>query len=248
MFQESKCIGCGACGNACPQRLDLPAHADQKSCIHCGLCEEACPTTAISLVGKTMTVKEVMEIVEKDRRFYGQEGGLTFSGGEALVQWGFAAELAKTASKSYHFPVAIETTGYARWEHLAAVTEYCDEILYDIKHMDDDKHKEGTAVSNQLILENLRKLAQTKAEKIKIRIPLIDGYNADDANIADVCRLAKETGIREVHLLPYHKFGEPKYIKLGRVYEFDGRTPDEQTIERLGNYLNENGLTVAVGG
>jgi pyruvate formate lyase activating enzyme len=195
-----------------------------------------------------MGVREVLDVVARDRPFYGGGGGITLSGGEVLVQWEFAAELAKMASETYHLHVAVETTGHGEWERLLAVAKYCDEILYDIKHMDDERHRYGTYAGNALILENLRKLAADAADRIKIRIPLIEGYNADDANIAKVCELGKELGIGEIHLLPYHQFGEPKYAKLGWAYAFDGRTPDDRAVERIRDRLENDGFKVTVGG
>ncbi len=248
MFQAIKCIGCLACRNSCEEHLDLPAHVDYEKCTSCGKCAEECPTTAMNLVGNPMSVEEVLEIVEKDRAFYQEDGGLTLSGGEALMQWEFAAELAKRTRERYHLPVAIETTGCAPFEHLYEVTQYCDQILFDVKNMNEERHKEGTGISNRLILENLKKLAETAADRIIIRIPLIVGFNADRENIEKTCEMAKKLGIHEIHLLPYHKFGEPKYEKLGRIYDFDGKTPDEEMLEEYRSYLEQNGFRTMIGG
>lgn len=248
MFHATKCTGCQECRQACPENLDLPANVDPGRCRHCGACADACPTTALELSGKEMTVDAVLDIVQRDRQFYSEGGGLTLSGGEPLVQWEFAAALAKKASEVHHLHVAIETTGHAKWEHLLVVTKYCDQVLFDIKHMDAERHNYGTNIGNESIIQNLRKLAAIAADKITIRIPLIDGYNADPENIGRVCELGKELGLKEIHLLPYHKFGEPKYAKLGLEYVFDGKTPDDQTVEDIRRYLEENGYRVEIGG
>lgn len=248
IFHPAKCINCELCRQNCSQHLDLPENINRSECTACGACVDNCPTIALELVGKTMRVDDVLKIVEKDRAFYREDGGLTISGGEVLAQWEFATELAERAKNGYHLPVAIETTGFAPWEHLYSVAQHCDQILYDVKHTDNERHIWGTGVSNRRILDNLTRLAAKMAERIIIRIALIDGFNADEQNIHKTCELAKSLGISEIHLLPYHKFGEPKYLKLGRVYDFVGRTPTDETIEKYTHYLHGNGFKVVVGG
>jgi pyruvate formate lyase activating enzyme len=248
MFHETSCIDCMECRKTCPQKLELPAKPNCSLCRLCGACSNNCPTAALELIGKRMTVDEVLAEVEKDRPFYSGGGGMTLSGGEPLLQSEFASELAKKAQDVFHMHVAMETTGFAKWENLWQVAQYCDEILYDIKHMNSAEHGKYTGVGNVQILENLRMLTEKAADKITIRVPLIEGYNADGINIDAVGELAKKLRIKQVHLLPYHEFGEPKYKKLGRVYDFKGKTPSEDEIEARSALLQAKGLIVQVGG
>lgn len=248
IFHPTKCIKCGTCSEICPQHQCSPKNLTVSDCSACLNAVIECPTKALELIGKKMQVDEVLKIVERDRSFYRQEGGMTISGGEVLTQWQFATELAKKAKHHYHLSVAIETTGFAPWEHLNSVAEHCDQILYDIKHIDNEKHIWGTAVSNRSILQNLAKLAEIAANRIIVRIPLIEGFNADEQNIYKTCELVKSLGIPEIHLLPYHKFGEPKYLKLGKTYDFEGQTPSDELVETYRKFITDNGIKVMIGG
>jgi pyruvate formate lyase activating enzyme len=185
--------------------------------------------------------------VEKDRQFYQSSGGgVTISGGEVLAQWEFAVALMRALRKRY-LHITIETTGYGSWERLKALADESDLVLYDLKVMDSEKHERYTGVPNDTILENARRLSQRDVEMI-YRVPLIGGLNADEENMHRVAGFAQETGIEEVHLLPYHRLGESKYGKLNRDYRFEGFTPDEETVERLTRILEKRGLRVMIGG
>jgi len=199
------------------------------------------------MIAKNVTVQEILEEVEKDRGFYDvSDGGVTISGGEPLMQWEFAVNLINELKRRYYH-VAIETSGYAIWEHVEAVVSKCDLILYDIKHMNTEIHKKYTGVPNELILENAKKIAAMKLNII-IRIPLLGGINDDDKNISDVIKFASDASIRQIHLLPYHRFGEPKYKKLGRKYICTAVTPSKEKIEEVKSRLESNGFIVEIGG
>jgi pyruvate formate lyase activating enzyme len=194
-----------------------------------------------------MTVSEVLEEVEKDRMFYDSSGGgVTLSGGEVLAQWRFALELLRELGRR-DLHTAVETSGCGPWEHVGPVAEACDLVLYDLKHMDDAEHRRHTGVSNTLILENARRLAQTNV-RLVFRIPLIGGINTDRENIEASAAFALETGVREVHLLPFHRLGESKYARLHREYQCEGYTPEDRTIEGIRKQLESHGLRVKVGG
>ncbi len=222
MIYKSKCTGCGKCSEICPHHL--------KSCDFCGKCEIFCPVDARKVCGKEYTPEEVLKEVIKDKAFYDtSKGGVTFSGGECMLQTEFLCEILKLCKKN-GIHTAVDTAGCVSWEHFEKILPYTDLFLYDVKCLDDKKHKEFTGVSNKLILENLKKLSNTTDVDIIIRIPVINGVNADKDEMEDIAEHLKNTRYKTVELLPYHRMGEHKYDALGMDYtQFEA--PDKQVIE-----------------
>ena len=246
-FNKDKCIGDGRCIEVCPTGARDAEGYHVEICNFCGKCVEVCPTGALELLGREMSVDEVVEEVEKDRLFYESSGGgATLSGGEVLVQRGFALEILKEL-RARMLHTAIETTGYAPWKQVKEIAEACDLVLYDLKHMDSKKHKNYTGVPNDLILENAVHLAKEKKDLI-FRVPLIGGVNTDMQNIGLLAQFVVRTGVREVHLLPYHRLGESKYAKLGRKYGCEGFTPEKEEIDEIKAVFESHNLTVMIGG
>lgn len=246
-FNPDKCLGDGRCVQACPTGARTGEGLDPSRCTLCGRCADACPSEALEILGRTMSIPEILEEVEKDRTFYESSGGgVTLSGGEVLAQWRFGVKLLLEL-RDRHLHTAVETTGYGPWERVRAVAEACDLVLYDLKHMDEEEHRRHTGVSNRLILENARRLAGLGCGLI-IRIPLIGGINTDDKNIRETASFAAELGVDEIHLLPYHRLGESKYRKLGREYDCEAYTPDERTVQELQRLLETRGFEVKIGG
>jgi len=246
-FNAEKCLGCGRCVEACPHGARSADGIDESKCRLCGKCVEVCPSGALEMIGKPMTVEQVLDEVEKDRLFYESSGGgVTLSGGEILAQWRFAVNLME-ALRAKYLHIAIETTGYAPWERVEKVVDGCDLVLYDLKHMDPALHKKYTGVSNELILRNALAIAE-KGKDLIFRLPLIGGINDDENNVLEAARFAKEAGVRELHLLPYHRLGESKYYKIGRDFTCEAYTPDEEYVAELKRKLEADGFTVKVGG
>jgi pyruvate formate lyase activating enzyme len=201
----------------------------------------------MELSGKKMTLGEVMKELLRDMVFFRNSGGgITFSGGEVLSQWAFACKLAEQV-KAAGLPLAIETTGFAAWEHAEPLFRYCDELLFDIKHMNEEKHLKYAGVSNSLILENAVRASKI-VKRFVVRVPLIGGINDDEENIAATAGFMRQNGMKELHFLPYHRYGEKKYEKLGVIYDFKAYTPTEEQIDRLKNIAEGYGLAVHVGG
>ncbi len=201
------------------------------------------------VAGRRMGVEDVLREVEKYTIFYDQSGGgVTFSGGDPLLQPGFLRELLK-ACKAHDLSTAVETSGYARWEDVAEVAPLVDLWLYDLKLMDPERHRTWTGVSNRRILRNLEGLAAAGARLI-VRIPVVPGVNDDRANLEATGRfVAQLDAIAEVHLLPYHRAGMSKYDRLGMDYTLDDTPePGEEEMERLAAIVQESGVRTKIGG
>lgn len=254
MYSPSKCITCGTCVAACTENaLTLTPEGivtDTERCRLCGRCAEVCPTKAIELSGKSQTVAELMGEIEKERIFFDRSGGgVTFSGGEPLLQQAFLIELLDECGKR-GIHRAVDTAGLASTHVLLEVASRTDLFLYDLKLMDSERHRKWTGVPNEKILENLNVLAETGA-RIIIRIPLVGGVNDDEENLKEtalfVSRLSGEK--KEVNLLPYHKIAQTKYSKLGRPEEFmllEEPTRDSQL--RAVALFREYGIKASIGG
>ena len=208
MFYQNKCTGCGKCKEKCPYGLD--------ECRLCGKCTFYCPHDAREICGKEYTLDEVLGEILKDRAFYESSGGgVTFSGGECMLQIDFLEEILKKC-KENGIHTAVDTAGHVPYEHFERIIPYTDLFLYDVKCYDSEKHKEYTGVGNELILENLAKLLRF-AKSVWVRIPIIPDVNDTEEEISAISRFLKENGKPEkVELLPYHAMGEHKYGALGK--------------------------------
>ena len=209
MFYKDKCTGCGKCREVCPNHL--------KKCDFCGKCELYCPADARKVCGREYTPAEVFAEVIKDKAFYDNSGGgVTFSGGECMLQLDFLREiLEKCKSEGIH--TAVDTAGNVPWKSFEKILPFTDLFLYDIKAFGAELHRKGTGVSNELILENLKNLSG-RADII-VRIPVIGGYNDNDEEIRQIADFLKQIKIIKAELLPYHAMGEHKYTALGRNTE-----------------------------
>ena len=223
LFYRDKCKGCGKCKAICP----TPGH-----CTLCGKCTFYCPADARKVCGKEYTVEEVLSEVLKDKAFYDNSGGgVTFSGGECMLQVDFLTEILKKC-KENGIHTAVDTAGHVPFAFFEKVLPYTDLFLYDIKVMDPEKHKTYVGADNTLILENLKKLLNTGAN-IWIRIPVIGGINDSIEEMQKVKEFLTLWGKpQKVELLPYHAMGEHKYTALGK----ENRTfsvPNAETMHRL---------------
>ncbi len=254
MYNRDKCIGCKSCIDVCPEEAcSLTPDGivtDRERCTGCGKCADICPTKATEMSGRTATVNELIEIIEKERIFFDQSGGgVTFSGGEPLLQSEFLiALLDELGSRSIHRTV--DTSGFVKSEILLNVAKRTDLFLYDLKMMNSRRHKKWTGVENEQILENLKLLAQTGAS-INIRIPLVKGVNDDDRNIEQTAAFvsALPGGKKKVNLLSYHNIAANKYCKLGEVYDSgDLAEPSEEDQARVIAKFADFGLEAVVGG
>lgn len=237
MFSASKCIGCGACARECPaQAISFTADGpqiDRTKCSDCFHCTAVCYAEGMRTAAKEMTVSDVMREVIKDRGYYERTGGgLTISGGECLSNPAFTTALIE-ASRAEGIGVVLDTSGYCPSRVILSLAPLADYLLYDLKSIDDEVHKEYVGVSNKLILDNLELLSQNPLllQKVWIRMPLIQGVN-DTPAIIDATRdyLAAHRFPR-VTLLPYHVLGVAKYRSLGVTQQVFEPPSDERLRE-----------------
>ena len=201
------------------------------------------------LVGRDVTVEEIMPELLADMPYYRRSGGgITLSGGECLAQHEFARDLLK-ACRENGLHTAIESTANVPYSHIEQVLPYLDLFLMDVKLMDGAKHKEYTGAENALILENAKKLAQSGVELV-IRTPVVPGVNDTREEIGAIARFAASLKtVKEHHLLPYHRLGQDKYDGLGRSYALKGiEPPSRERMEDLKACAEESGLHVQIGG
>lgn len=224
-YLENKCIGekeCGFCKNICDEKaisFNEKAIIDRDKCSNCLKCANICPSKAIKVEGKTYSINEVLDIVERDAIFYNHgNGGLTVSGGEPLTHGEFLVSLLKEAKKR-RINTAIETCGCADYNTLFEAAKYLDTIMFDIKSMNSEKHKEFTGSDNKIILDNFTKLCRDypKIHK-KVRTPIIPGFNDNIDEIKAIINFIKDKPNVEYEPLKYHSFGKGKYKALGREY------------------------------
>jgi pyruvate formate lyase activating enzyme len=244
MTRDVKCVRCGACTEACPEEAiklpeDGPRQIDWEHCTHCFQCIDACLYGALTAVGTAMSVEDVLDVVEKDRVFYSNSnGGVTLSGGEPLLQHGFLENLlVGLREKEIH--AALDTTGHASPAIMERILPLVDLVLYDIKHLDSDLHREATGVGNELILENLRRVA--RRVRTWIRLPLIAGYNDGFDHISRVAELAADLRVEKVSFLPYHEGGVVKREQIGQPGPgFVDRAPQEEGLEPLVEIMRQH--------
>lgn len=248
MHFANLCKKCGSCVEACPQKAlrleDAGPAVDRALCDACGRCAAVCPHAAWSLSGRKVTVQEICDEVREDWRIFMQSGGgITCGGGEALSQPSFLSSLLNALHDELGFHTCLDTSGYAPWQTLEALLPHLDMILLDVKHMASAKHKEATGVHNACILENARRLGQSHFPVI-IRLPLIRGFNDDEANLRAMGSFLRETNLRSVEIMPYHDFGVSKYAALGLQY--CSFPPPDENVEDVADLLRRYDLEVVV--
>ena len=253
MFRPNLCNQCLTCLSVCEQGAisarDGIVSTDLDKCTLCQACAEACYTGAREIVGREMTVAEVMAQVERDIPFYDESGGgVTLSGGEPLLQRDFSLALLQ-ACKEKDIHTAVDTSGFAPWQVLDRIRPYVDVFLYDLKLIDAARHQEFTGASNVLILQNLRALAE-RGHTIAVRVPIIPGINDDDETLRQIGTFAAALPrLSSVSILPYHQAGVEKYRRLHQAYRLpDARPPSDERMAEIAHTLQRFGLQVKIGG
>ena len=249
LWDPSRCLHCAACVRSCPrQAISMEASEEKtirvndENCGDCRLCIQQCPGEALKTEGSWMSVSQVMDAVLQDLPFYEESGGgVTLSGGEAFVWPAFMEQLIH-ALHGEKIHTAVETTGYVSAEVFRKIAPMLDLLLFDIKHWDGEKHREGTGVVNDLILDNM-KWAVSRGLEVLPRLPVIPGYNNTLSDAEGFAERLKMVGAGKVQLLPFHQFGEKKYEMLGRDYAFRGTDAlHEEDLEDFCRVLRNKGI------
>lgn len=194
------------------------------------------------VMGKDVTVAEVMETVKKDLPYYKRSGGgITLSGGECLLQPEFSLGLLK-AAKEMGLSTAIESMAFAKYETIEKLLPYLDTYLMDIKHIDANKHKEFTGHENRQMLENAVRVAMSRQTELVIRVPVIPGFNDTQKELMDIAKFADNLpGVSKIHILPYHAYGRGKYEGLGREYPMgDAKSPENEKMQEFKEMIEKN--------
>lgn len=251
--KEQQCVRCGGCWRACPQCDSQPVSTswqrESVQCTLCGECVKACVADARQMVGRDMTVDDVLTEVLKDRIFYDEsDGGVTLSGGEPLGQVSFVISLLKACrSKAIH--TAVDTCGFVEEADLLSVAPLTDLFLYDIKTLDDDRHQRHTGVSNQGILENLQALDRVHSN-IWLRVPIVPEVNDDAEQLEAIAQLAASvSAVQQVNLLPYHELGTHKHEYVDAPGpSLKVAPPSAEQMQTLAERFRQKGIPVQIGG
>ena len=218
------CTSCGVCEKTCPNGAhhinpETGEHTfDISKCTLCGACQKACPASAITVIGTTYTVDEVMKTVLRDKMYYGRSGGgVTFSGGEATMQFDFLMEMLK-ACKAEGLHTCVETNGMLNEARLTALCEYVDLFLFDYKLYDSALHEKYTGAPNEPILRSLDLLAKLNKPVI-VRCPIIPGVNDVEEHFAAIRAVReKYPNVEDAEIMPYHDIGAVKWKNIGKSY------------------------------
>ncbi|MHA1607766.1 MAG: glycyl-radical enzyme activating protein [Candidatus Freyarchaeota archaeon] len=252
VWYDVRCMGVRACIKACNVRaLELRReglHIDRERCTVCGLCVKACPTGALEVIGVEYGVEGLVEEVLRDRVFYdSSDGGVTFSGGEPMLQAKFLMKVLPSL-KDYGVHIALDTSGFAPWKRFREVLRYVDLVLYDLKVMDPAKHREFTGVDPSLIWDNAVKIAE-EGVRMWVRTPIIPGFTSDEENVRAAARFIVEKlpTVERYDLLAFNNLCISKYRRLGMRFPLEGvRLMRRDEMEELARVAEEEGVSNVV--
>ncbi|MGL1893847.1 MAG: glycyl-radical enzyme activating protein [Spirochaetaceae bacterium] len=251
-FNSDKCTRCRSCIKVCKtnslKMIDNRIVYDPDRCTHCNHCISVCIYDAIAFYGREYTITEVINEVLKDRAFYNKSGGgVTLSGGEFFLQAHFVTELCKQLMAE-KIDIAVESSLAVSPDTFNKFIGIVDRWLVDIKHYSSKKHRFGTGVDNSNILKNIKLLHSIKAN-VKIRIPIIQGFNSSINDAENFASLLKQIRISKVELLPFHQYGEKKYELLGKNYELKGILGlNKSDLTKFSGVLKRHSIEVQIGG
>lgn len=249
-FREDRCVRCFECFDDCKlgaiSETDGRPVVDQGICRWCGDCADGCSTDARLQVGSVMTESRVLaEVARDEARFRETGGGVTFSGGEPLLQAEFLLRLLE-GCRALGIHTAVDTCGAAAPHDVARAAELADLILYDLKHVDDEAHRQLTGSSNRELLENLRLLSRLGAA-VRVRFPLLPGLNDDAAHVRRLGSMVSSLGFPDVDVVPYLRVDPRRYEALGRRYPLGAiEEPGPEAIADTVRVMAECGVRATV--
>ncbi|HBJ1648187.1 4-hydroxyphenylacetate decarboxylase activase [Clostridium botulinum] len=258
MFAEGKCKhdqGCNRCEKACEKKAisfkdDNSLNVDWKVCENCTSfeCAKVCYNEALRICGKNYTVDSLLKILNRDRQFWGSNGGVTFSGGEPFYQSEFLISTLKKCKEMY-INTAIETTAFVDTNTFLEGMKYVDFAFIDIKHMDREKHKEKTGAYNDLILKNIKELINSNWQgRLVVRMPVIRDFNDTVENAMATADFMNDLGIYEINLLPFHRMGDSKWTQLGKKYSYSNDEPtSEDKLDELQDIYLDRKIACYIG-
>ncbi len=251
LYSEERCARCGDCAAACPEHAIERVNGVMSTsnlCRRCGVCLDYCQTEARQIAGRRVTLDELIAEIEKDLVFFDESGGgVTLSGGEPLSQPRFVSALLGVC-RDRRIDTVLETCGFAPPFTFDRIASRAGRVLFDLKIVDDDRHRRYTGVSNRWILQNLETLAGS-GHPLTVRIPVIPGINDSDTDLRQFSQLLSGLGIERVELLPYHRIGTDKYRKLGWTYPLDSvGEPTPADLHRFAGVLEQAGVHAGIGG
>jgi len=253
LYFRNKCASCGRCVELCPNDAiqfddEFGLFTNPDKCTLCGICVDGCYYGAREMSGEDMEVREVLDVIERDRMYYDMTGGgVTISGGEPLLQSGFVRELTRECGeRGIH--TAIETTLYSSKETIKRAIEFIDLVFVDVKHFDSQVHEQFTGVRNERIFENIV-MIDGLGKQFIIRVPFIPGFNDDDNTQRAIYKwAARLVNLKWIEILPYHRLGMGKYQGLGRSYPMGDISPvSKQSLFYLKDMGAEFGVEVRIG-
>lgn len=222
-YLKDKCVSCGKCTSACPvgaHQLKDGHIISRQKCVLCAKCADACSFGALEMLGREYTTDEILDEAEKEKIYYGDNGGVTLSGGEPFGQYDALITVLKALKeKEYH--ICIETSGYTSPERISEAAKYTDLFLYDYKESNDERHIKYTGVGQDKILKNLDVL-DGLSTKVILRCPIIPDINDYDSHFEKIAETANKHGcIQSVELMPYHPLGISKSESIGEKYVYE---------------------------
>lgn len=252
MVVKDNCIDCRRCEKVCPHgaiSFTPEVTIDRSKCTNCGACTEVCFSEALTMIGKEMTVSELIFELKKDEVHYRKSnGGITLSGGEVLAQPEMAAALLK-ACKAQGWHTAIESTGYAPKKTLDLILPHLDMFLMDIKHINSIKHRKHIGQPNDLILRAAQQVAEYPGTELVVRVPVIPDFNDTPEEIAEIAIISQKLNVKKINLLPYHPYGANKYENIGETYQVGHlEAPSKEKMEILRELVEQIGLECQIGG
>jgi glycyl-radical enzyme activating protein len=253
LYYGSKCIVCGNCVESClHDAITLQGDKiiiDRVKCEACKdhSCVETCFTDALRMSGRSISVDELFAIIQRDRQYWGPDGGITLSGGEPLLQLDFAHAILKKCHEAY-IHTAIETCANVPWHHFERVIDHLDWIFFDIKHSNIEQHNSGTGGGNENIITNIQKLNEYFTGDLVFRLPFIPTFNDSEENLRDMAALIAGTKWKIVNILPLHHLGRDKYLHLDKPYKAkDFPVPTQEELKTAVTIFEELGVKCYIG-